>query len=401
MLRMMAQTVPAFHYRPAGKAPTGGDERSGHSRQSRNARGQPPISQRKSDSMASAAERAAGGRIPQAGPCSAPRRASLIPHPSSFVWWTVAACIATCSTLAIAQAYPSRPVRFVVPLPPGGSPDLTARTIAGGLAPTWPHQIVVDNRPGAHHNLAAEIVAKSAPDGHTWLLTTDNILTVNPHIDKVPFDPFKDFTPVTQHARILFLLVVHPALPAKSVKELAALARSKPGGLNYGSSGNGSPQHLGTAMLQHYAGIQMLHVPYKGAAPAINDLLPGRIQVWIGAANSLLPHIRDGRVRLLAAASSKRSPLVPDAPTIAESGYPGYALDIWLGVTMPAKVPPAIVDRVSGEIARVLNGADVKAKLAPQGIDVETTSPQALAKLIRADYERWGKIIKAAGIKAD
>lgn len=308
--------------------------------------------------------------------------------------------LALCSA-AVAQDFPRRPVRFVVPLPPGGSPDLTARTIAGGLAATWPHQIVVDNRPGAHHNLAAEIVAKSAPDGHTWLLTTDNILTVNPHIDKVPFDPFKDFTPVTQHARILFLLTVHPTVPAKSVKELVDLAKARPGALNYGSSGNGSPQHLGTAMLQHYAGIQMLHVPYKGAAPAINDLLPGRIQVWIGAANSLLPHIRDGRVRLLAAASSKRSPLAPDVPTIAESGYPGYALDIWLGVTMPAGVPAPVVNKVSAEIARVLNAPDVKAKLSPQGVDIETTSPQALAKLIRADYDRWGKIIKAAGIKAD
>jgi tripartite-type tricarboxylate transporter receptor subunit TctC len=302
---------------------------------------------------------------------------------------------------AVAQDYPRRPVRFVVPLPPGGSPDLTARTIASGLASAWGQQIVVDNRPGANHNLAAEIVAKSAPDSYTWLLTTDNILTVNPHLGKVPFDPFKDFTPVTQHARILFLLTVHPSVPAKSVQELVTLAKSKPGELNYGSSGNGSPQHLGTAMLQHYAGIQMHHIPYKGAAPAINDLLPGRIQVWIGAANSLLPHIKDGRVRLLASASSKRSPLLPDVQTIAELGYPGYALDIWLGVTMPANVPSPIVNKVSAEIARVLNVPDVKAKLSPQGVDVETTSPQALAKLIRADYERWGKIIKAAGIKAD
>jgi tripartite-type tricarboxylate transporter receptor subunit TctC len=321
-----------------------------------------------------------------------------VPRGMRIVWLAVALGI---GGAAHSQDFPTRPVRLVVPLPPGGSPDLTARTIAGGLAVTWPHQIVVDNRPGANHNLAADIVAKSAPDGHTWLLTTDNILTVNPHIDKVPFDPFKDFTPVTQHARILFLLVVHPTVPAKSVKELVMLAKAKPGGLNYGSSGNGSPQHLGTAMLQHYAGIQMLHVPYKGAAPAINDLLPGRIQVWIGAANSLLPHIKDGRVRLLASASSRRSSLVPDAPTIAESGYPGYALDIWLGVTMPAGVPAPVVNKVSAEISRVLNVPDVKARLSPQGVDIETTSPQALAKLIRADYERWGKIIKAAGIKAD
>ena len=303
--------------------------------------------------------------------------------------------------VAAAQDYPRRPVRFVVPLPPGGSPDLTARTIAGGLAATWPYQVVVDNRPGANHNLAADIVAKRAPDGYTWLLTTDNILTVNPHIDKVPFDPFKDFTPVTQHARILFLLVVHPSVPARSVQELVNLAKAKPGALNYASSGNGSPQHLGAAMLQHYAGIQMLHVPYKGAAPAINDLLPGRVQIFIGAANQLLPQIRENRVRLLAAASSKRSPLVPDVPTIAESGYPGYALDIWLGVTMPAGVPAPVVKRVSAEIARVLNVPEVKTKLAPQGVDIETTSPDALATLIRADYERWGKIIKAAGIKAE
>ena len=311
------------------------------------------------------------------------------------------AILLAAASAAPAQVFPTRPIRFVVPLPPGGSPDLTARTISSGLSGPWQQQIVVDNRPGAHHNLAAEIVARSNPDGYTWLLTTDNILTVNPHIEKVSFDPFKDFTPVTQHARILFLLVVHPSVPAKSVQELVALAKARPGALNYGSSGNGSPQHLGTSMLQYYAGIQMLHVPYKGAAPAINDLLPGRIQVWIGAANSLLPHIKDGRVRLLAAASSKRSPLLPETPTIAESGYPGYALDIWLGVTMPAKVPAPIVAKVSAGIAQVLNVPEVKAKLAPQGVDIETSSPQALARLIRADYERWGKIIKAAGIKGD
>ena len=311
------------------------------------------------------------------------------------------AILLAAASAAPAQDFPRRPIRFVVPLPPGGSPDLTARTISSGLSGPWQQQIVVDNRPGAHHNLAAEIVARSNPDGYTWLLTTDNILTVNPHIEKVSFDPFKDFTPVTQHARILFLLVVHPSVPAKSVQELVALAKARPGALNYGSSGNGSPQHLGTSMLQYYAGIQMLHVPYKGAAPAINDLLPGRIQVWIGAANSLLPHIKDGRVRLLAAASSKRSPLLPDTPTIAESGYPGYALDIWLGVTMPANVPAPIVAKVSAGIAQVLNVPEVKAKLAPQGVDIETTSPQALARLIRDDYERWGKIIKAAGIKGD
>ncbi|HEU0290032.1 MAG TPA: tripartite tricarboxylate transporter substrate binding protein [Burkholderiales bacterium] len=300
-----------------------------------------------------------------------------------------------------AQEFPARPVRFVVPLPPGGSPDLMARTIAGGLSGVWPQQIVVDNRPGGHHNLAAEIVAKSAPDGHTWLLTTDNILTVNPHLGKTPFDALKDFTPVTQLARLQFLLVVHPSVPAKSTQELVALAKAKPGTYNFGSSGNGSPQHLGTAMLMHFAGIQMHHIPYKGAAPAINDLLPGRIQVWIGAANSLVPHIKDGKLRLLAAAGSRRSPLAPDAPTIAEAGYPGYALDVWISLTMPAKVSTAIVNKVNADVAKALGSHEVRAKLAPLGIEVVTGTPQALMQLIRDDYARWGKIIKAAGIKGD
>jgi tripartite-type tricarboxylate transporter receptor subunit TctC len=194
---------------------------------------------------------------------------------------------------------------------------------------------------------------------------------------------------------------VHPSVPAKSVQELVALAKARPGALNYGSSGNGSPQHLGTAMLMHYAGIQMHHIPYKGAAPAIIDLLPGRIQVWIGAANSILPHLKENRLRLLAAAGAKRSPLVPDAPTIAEAGYPGYALDIWAGLTMPAKVPQAIINKVAADVAKALSTAEIRAKLAPQGIDVVTSSPQALAKLIRDDHARWGKIIQAAGIKGD
>lgn len=317
-----------------------------------------------------------------------------------FCLLTSAFCLGVAAQ-ADAQPFPSRPVRFVIPLPPGGSPDLMARTIAAGLAGTWPHQIVVDNRPGANHNLAAEIVARAPADGHTWLLTTDNTLAVNPHLTRVQFDPFRDFTPVTQIAQLTFLCVVHPSVPAKTVQELVALAKAKPGALNYGSSGVGSPQYLGTAMLMHFAGIQMHHIPYKGAALALNDLIPGRIQVWIGAANSILPHVKEGRLRLLAAAGAKRSPLLPEVPTIAESGFPGYALDIWLAVTMPAKAPAAVVSKVNADIARVLNTPGTRAKLAPQGVEVVTGTPQALAELIRKDHAHWGKIIKAAGIKAD
>jgi len=297
------------------------------------------------------------------------------------------------------EGYPSRPVRFVVPLPPGGSPDVVARTIATEL--NWPQPIVVDNRTGGGRNLAAELVAKSAPDGHTWLLTPDNILTVNPHLGKTSFDPLKDFTPVTQLAHFQFLLVVHPSVPAKTVQELVALARSKPGSLNYGSSGNGSAQHLGTSMLQYLTGIEMTHVPYKGAGPALADLLPGRIQVWIGAANSLLPQIREGRLRPLASTGAQRSMLLPDVPTVAESGVPGYQHDVWAALTMPAGVAPAIVARTNADVVKVLNAPGTRAKLSSQGIDVTTGSPQALARRVREDYARWGKVIRATGMKAE
>ncbi len=297
------------------------------------------------------------------------------------------------------EGYPSRPVRFILPLPPGGSPDTIARTIATELK--WPHPIVVDNRTAGGRVIAADLVAKSAPDGHTWFLTTDNIVAVIPQLEKTPYHPLKDFSPVTLTARFQFLLVVHPSVPAKTVQELVALARSKPGSLNYGSSGNGSAQHLGTALLQYLTGIDMTHVPYKGAVPALMDLLPGRIHVFIGAANSLLPQVKDGKLRLLAAAGAQRSPLLPDVPTIAESGFPGYHFDVWSGVLMPAKVPPLIVAKAAADIARVLNAPGTRRKLAAQGIDVVTSSPQDLARLIREDYARWGKVIKATGIRAE
>jgi len=298
-----------------------------------------------------------------------------------------------------AESYPSRPVRFIVPLPPGGSPDTIARTIATEI--NWPHPVVVDNRTAGGRVLAADLVAKSAPDGHTWFLTTDNIVAVIPQLEKTPYHPLKDFSPVTLTARFQFLLVVHPSVPAKTVQELVALAKSKPGSLNYGSSGNGSAQHLGTALLQYMTGIDMTHVPYKGAVPALMDLLPGRIHVFIGAANQLLPQIKEGRLRLLAFAGGQRSPLLPDVPTIAESGVPGYHHDVWSGVLMPAKVPSPIVAKAAADIARVLNAPATKAKLSTQGIDVVTSSPQALTRLIREDYERWGKVVKATGIKAE
>jgi tripartite-type tricarboxylate transporter receptor subunit TctC len=296
--------------------------------------------------------------------------------------------------------YPARPVKFIVPITPGGSNDVVARVIAQKLTEQWGQAVTVDNRPGAGMNLGADLVAKSPPDGYTWLLGANNIFVTNPHVGKTPFDVFKDFTPISQVALVPFVLVVHPSVPAKNVAELVAYAKANPDKLNYGSSGNGSPQQLASEMLNHAAGIQMQHVPYKGAVPAITDLLGGRIQVFIGAVNSLLPHIKEGKLRLIAGAGGKRFAAFPDVPAIAET-VPGVALDVWLGVFMPAGVPKDMVAKVNADIARVLQLPDVKANLSGQGIEPAPSSPEALAATIKDDYARWGKVIREANIKAD
>jgi tripartite-type tricarboxylate transporter receptor subunit TctC len=303
--------------------------------------------------------------------------------------WLLCGVLALFSVLAAAQSFPDRPVRIIVPLTPGGSPDTIARAIAAGLGNVWSQPVVVENRTGGSQNIGSDIVAKSAPDGYTWLLAPDNVFSVNPYLGKQPFDPLNDLTPVTQVARIQFLLVVNPDVPAKSVSELVALLKSKPGELNFGSSGNGSPQHLGATQLQLLTGTKMNHVPYKGAAPAVADLLAGRIQVWIGAANTLLPHIKEGKLRLLG-----------DAPTIAQA-VPGYSLDPWLGLFVPAKTPPEVVNRIHAEVVKILGSAELKSRLGPQGIELITNSPADFARFVKDDNAKWGKIIKEAGIKGD
>jgi tripartite-type tricarboxylate transporter receptor subunit TctC len=303
--------------------------------------------------------------------------------------WLCFAVFCLAPLFALAQGFPERPVRIIVPLTPGGSPDTIARALAQGLQGVWPQPVVVENRTGGSQNIGSDLVAKSPPDGYTWLLAPDNVFSVNPHLGKQPFDPLVDLMPLTQVARIQFLLVVPPSVPANSVQELVALAKAKPGELNFGSSGNGSPQHLGATMLQLLTGTKMNHVPYKGAAPAVADLLPGRIQVWIGAANTLLPHIKEGKLRLLG-----------DTPTIAQT-VPGYSLDPWLGLFLPAKVPQDIVTRIHGEVVKILSSPDLKGRLGPQGIELVTNTPAEFARFVREDNVKWGKIIKEAGIKAD
>ena len=316
--------------------------------------------------------------------------------------WIVGALAALLSLGALAQGYPDRAVRIIVPLPPGGSPDTIARTLAQALQGTWNQPVVVENRLGGSQNIGADAVAKSPPDGYTWLLAPDNVFVTNPYLAKASsFDPLTELAPVTLVARIQFLLVVHPSVPAKSVGELVAYAKAHPAELNFGSSGTGSPQHLGSELLQQLSGIKMNHVPYKGAAPAVTDLLAGRIQVWIGAANSLLPHIRAEKVRVLATTASQRFSVLGDTPTVAEAGVTGYSLYPWLALFVPAKTPPEIVGRINSEVSKILNSAEVKARLVPQGMDLVTDSPDDLAALIRQEYASWGKVIRDGGIRAE
>jgi tripartite-type tricarboxylate transporter receptor subunit TctC len=314
--------------------------------------------------------------------------------------WLVSVFLILFTSLGLAQSFPERPVRIIVPLTPGGSPDTIARALAQGLQGAWSQPVVVENRTGGSQNIGSDLVAKSPPDGYTWLLAPDNVFSVNPYLGKQPFDPLADLAPVTQVARIQFLLVVNPSVPANSVQELIAFAKARPGELNFGSSGNGSPQHLGATMLQQLGGIRMNHVPYKGAAPAIADLLPGRIQVWIGAANTLLPHVKDGKLRLLASSAPERFPNLGNVPTIGET-IPGYGLDPWLGLFVPTRTPQETVSRIHTEVVKILGGAELKARLGPQGIELLTNSPAEFAKFIREDNAKWGKIIKEADIRAD
>ena len=313
----------------------------------------------------------------------------------------IAAALALVASLAFGQNFPDRPVKIIVPLPPGGSPDTIARTLATHVQTAWGQPFVVENRTGGSQNIGADAVAKSPPDGYTWLLAPDNVFVINPYIAKATsFDPLSDLAPVTEVARIHFLLAVPSSLPVSSVRELIAYAKAHPGELNFGSSGNGSPQRLMTELFQLTAGIKMNHVPYKGAAPAVADLMAGRIQVWIGAPNSLLPHVKEGRLKGLGTTAAERLAYISDIPSIAET-LPGYAADTWLGVFVAAKTPGDIVKKINIEIARVLGNPEVKAKLEPQGIELVTNSPAELAKLIHADYAKWGKVIKEANIRGE
>jgi tripartite-type tricarboxylate transporter receptor subunit TctC len=300
------------------------------------------------------------------------------------------------------EGFPEKPVRFIVGFTPGGPSDIIARALGQKLSELWAQQIVVENRPGAGGNVAAELAARSAPDGHTWLLGNNSILATNQSLyPKLAFDPVKDFAPVALVAIQPNVLVVNPAVPANSVTELIALAKAKPGELNYASSGSGAAAHLAAELFKSMAGVDMVHVPYKGAQPALTDVIAGRAQLMFATSASAIPYIKAGRLRALAVTSSRRSPSVPELPTLAEAGVPGFEAITWHGVVVPRATPGALVERLNADIVRALSARELRERLESLGAEIAAGTPQEFADYIASEIPKWAKVVKDSGARAE
>lgn len=314
-------------------------------------------------------------------------------------------CIFLTSTSAIAQSsasYPTKPIRFVVPFPPGGPADILARAIAQPLGDRSGQQVVIDNRSGAGGIVGADIVAKAPADGYTLLMGTIGTQAINPSLySRLPYDNVKDFEPIGLVSMVTIVLVTNPSVPAHSVKELIELARAKPAGVTFGSPGNGTPQHLASELFNTMAQVKTVHIPYKGAVPALQDLLGSRISAAFSSMPTALPYVKVGKLNALAVTSTKRSPVTPELPTVAEAGLPGYEVINWYGVLAPSGTPKPIVARLHDEITRIMNLPEVKERLATQGAEVITSTPQEFATFIRSETAKWAKVVKFAGAKID
>jgi tripartite-type tricarboxylate transporter receptor subunit TctC len=300
-----------------------------------------------------------------------------------------------------AQRYPSKPVRFLVGFAPGGFTDVMARAIAGKLIETWRQQVVVDNRPGASTTIATDLAAKAAPDGYTLLMMTDNFVTNPSLLKKLPYDSEKDFAPVTLAALAPFLLVVHPTVPARSVTELVAVAISRPDKLNYGSGGIGAPGHLSGELFNTLAGVRMTHVPYKGAAPALVDLVAGQIQVYFGNLPVTIPHAHAGRVRALAVTSAKRSAIAPELPTVAEAGVPGFELTPWYGVLTRAGTSEIVLSKLNRDIVAVLKERAMHEHITKLGGEPSPMTRAQFANFLKSESVKWGKLVRDSGARPE
>jgi tripartite-type tricarboxylate transporter receptor subunit TctC len=299
-----------------------------------------------------------------------------------------------------AGSYPSKPIRFMVGFPPGGTNDIVARALGQKMTESLGQSVVIENRGGANTAIASEIFARMPPDGYTIMLNAPGHAT-NPSLMKLPFDPIKDFAFITLAAESQNLLVVHPSFPPRNVKELIAISKKHPNDINYGSSGTGTTVHLSAELFQYMTGTKWVHIPYKGGGPAIIELLAGHHVIYFGNVPSVIQHVRAGKLRPLAVTGAKRSIAVPDIPTVAESGIPGFLVTTWYGVSAPARTPRPIIDKLNAEIVRALNLPDLKTRLANDGADPVGNTPEQYTAFVENEIAKWAKVIKAAGIKGE
>ena len=314
-------------------------------------------------------------------------------------------CVVACALAAIvsgvaAQVYPAKPIRVVAPFAPGGALDLTARTVGGKMSESMKQTVVVDNRPGAGGVIGGELVAKAPPDGYTVLLASPAEIAVLPHLQKMPYNVEKDLAPVSLAVVTPLIFVAHPSLPVKTVKEVIALAKARPGQLSYASAGTGGVQHLAGELLKITARINIVHVPYKGAGPALPDILGGHVPLFFSGMPPSIPHVRAGKLRALAVTTTKRSPAAPEVPTMMEGGVPGFDISNWFAYFVPAGTPSDVISRLNAEINRGLKLPDVREKLGNVGAEAVGTSSDELAKFVRAESEKFARLIKVSGAKA-
>jgi tripartite-type tricarboxylate transporter receptor subunit TctC len=311
--------------------------------------------------------------------------------------------ILSSALIGVAQAqtnYPVKPIRIVIALAPGGGVDTSGRMLGQRFTDAWGQTVISENRPGAGGTIATELVARAAPDGYTLLMTSMGHAII-PAMYKLSYDTVKDFAPVSLFVQSPSVLVVHPSLPVKNVKELVAFTKARPDELLFSSSGSGSGQHLAMELLNRMAGIALVHVPYKGTAPSITDIVGGRISVTAASAISTMPHVRSNRLRALAVCAAKRSTSVPELPTVAEAGIPGFAVDQWYGLFAPAGTPRDVVTRLQGEIAKMVADKAVRERLLSMGLDPVGSTPDDFAAYVKTETEKWSKLVRAAGIKAN
>jgi tripartite-type tricarboxylate transporter receptor subunit TctC len=309
-------------------------------------------------------------------------------------------CLLFCAP-SLAQNYPAKPIRLILGFAPGGSTDLVARVVGQKMSESWGQQVIIDNRPGANGMIGADLVAKASPDGYSLLLSSIGPMAINASLYKMPYDIVNDFAPVTYTGNVANLLVVHPAIPATNVKELIALAKARPGQLTFGSSGTGGAPHMAVELFKLLTKVNVVHIPYKGGGPAMADLVGGQISGSFASMPSSIPFVKAGKLRALAVTAPKRSPALPDVPTISEAGVKGFSVLDWQGLFTTAKTAPEIVNKLNAEVVRILALPDVIQRLSAAGVEIQTSTPKEWGDFVKSEIAKWSKVVKEAGVKVE